>query len=155
MLRPHDNFQLQRTKKSVGRPAISTLKKSHKYHRSAIDLPTAEPYLECTSDGDDYNDSRMTSAKNSIRMQIKSGQQRSTTEKLPSNELVIMSTQKTDSSTEIDSIKNVTEIKEKFNNVAVSELPAIKGSKRHTTWQNMKKYCFTICVFYSLANNFV
>lgn len=140
-------FQLQRTKgKTLGRPTISTLKKSHKYHRSAIDLPTAEPYLECTSDCDDYNESRLTSAKNSIRMQVKSGQRPQTNEKLAptiSNDLVVVSSQKSDSNnTEADSSKSISDVKEKFNNVAVSELPAIKGSKRHTAWQNMKKWVF-------------
>ncbi|XP_031626931.1 cytosolic carboxypeptidase Nna1 [Contarinia nasturtii] len=135
------NKRLQRTKgKMTGRPTISTLKKSHKYHRSAIDLPTAEPYLECTSDCEDYIDSRMTSAKNSFRMQIKTGQRSQINEKPMTNELVIMSTQRSDSNTESpDASKIVSEIKEKFNTIAVSQLPAIKGSKRHSTWQNMKK----------------
>ncbi|XP_055304001.1 cytosolic carboxypeptidase Nna1-like [Sitodiplosis mosellana] len=141
------NKRLQRTKgKTVGRPTIATLKKSHKYHRSAIDLPTAEPYLDCTSDCEDNNESRMTSTKNSFRMQLKCGQRAQTSDKATTttttNELVVISAQKSDSNsnTEPDSCKSVLEIKEKFNNVAVSELPAIKGTKRHSTWQNMKKF---------------
>lgn len=120
------------------------MKKSHKYQRSAIDLPTTEPYLECTSDCDDYNESRLTSAKNSMRMQMKSGQRPQTNEKAvtttTSNDLVVVSSQKSDSNTEPDSSKSILDAKiEKYNNVAVSELPAIKGSKRHTAWHNMKK----------------
>lgn len=148
-------FQLQRTKgKTLGRPTMSTLKKSNKYHRSAIDLPTAEPYLECTSECDDYNESRLTSAKNSIRMhmQMKSGQRFQTNEKsaaaaaamvattvAASNNLVVVSSQKSDSNIEPESSKSILDAKDKYNNVAVSELPAIKGSKRHSAWQNMKK----------------
>lgn len=151
--------QLQRTKgKMSGRPTLSTLKKSHKYHRSAIDLPTAEPYLDCTSDCEDYNENRMTSAKNTFRLQLKSGQRPQTSDKatttttttaIVSNELVVTSAQKSDSNfnTEPDSSKSIVEIKEKFNSVAVSELPAIKGSKRHSTWQNMKKYVVTFIFF--------
>lgn len=137
----HAIFQLQRTKgKMVGRPMISTQKKSHKYHRSAIDLPTAEPYLECTSDCDDYNDSRMTSAKNSFRMHLKSVQRPQTSDKSIQNELVVISSQKTETIIESqDGSKSVTEIKDKFNTVVVSELPAIKGSKRNNAWHNMKK----------------
>lgn len=136
------SFQLQRTKgKTVSRPTVSSLKKSHKYHRCAIDLPTTEPYLECTSDCEDYSEHRMTSAKNTFRLQIKSGQRPQTTiDKITTNELVIISSQKSDSIKEqADCTQLVSEIKEKFNNVAVSELPAIKGSKRHIAWQNMKK----------------
>lgn len=132
--------QLQRTKgKAAGRVTISSLKKSNKYHRSAIDLPTAEPYLDCTSDCDEYNESRLTSAKNSLRMQLKCGQRPQTTDKITSNELVVISSHKPDTNTEPDTVnKSISDGKEKFNNVAVSELPAIKGSKRHT-WHNMKK----------------
>lgn len=123
---------------------ISSLKKSNKYHRSALDLPTAEPYLECTSDCDEFNESHLTSAKNSFRVQSKSGQQQQqqrpqSTEKTSSNELVVVSSLKSDSNTLTDpATKSISDVKEKFNNVAVSELPAIKGSKRHT-WQNMRK----------------
>lgn len=139
---------------------MSSLKKSHKYHRSAIDLPTTEPYLECTSDCDEYTESRSASAKNSFRLQLKSGtsQRLQITEKSSSstNELVVISTtHKTDNTNANDAdnnntttiatttttttTKSISESKEKFNNVAVSELPAIKGSKRHNAWQNMKK----------------
>lgn len=145
------SFQLQRTKgKAASRPTISqSLKKSHKYHRSAIDLPTAEPYLECTSDCEDYSEHRMTSAKNTFRLQIKSGQRvQTTTEKITANELVVIASQKSDLIKEqADSTKSVSEIKEKFNNIAVSELPAIKGSKR-SAWQNMKKW---VSIFGRLA----
>lgn len=135
--------QLQRAKgKTTGRPTISALKKSHKYHRSAIDLPTAEPYLECTSDCEDYNESRLTSSKNSFRMQLKSGHRASAIEKSSSTELVVLASQKSDFEVEPDKAKAIADHKEKFNNVAVSELPAIKGSKRHSAWQNMKKYRF-------------
>lgn len=136
---------MQRTKgKAAVRLTISSLKKSYKYHRSPIDLPTAEPYLECTSDCDEYNESRLTSAKNSFRMQLKSGQQQQqqrlqTTEQTSTYELIVVSSQKSDSNTESEpATKSISDVKEKFNNVAVSELPAIKGSKRHT-WQTMKK----------------
>lgn len=123
---------------------ITSLKKSNKYYRSALDLPTAEPYLECTSDCDENNESHLTSAKNSFRMQLKSGQQQQpqrpmSTEKTSSNELVVVSALKSDSNSGTDAAtKSISDVKEKFNNIAVSELPAIKGSKRHT-WQNMKK----------------
>lgn len=150
------NFQLQRTKgKTVGRPTISSLKKSDKYHRSAIDLPTAEPYLECTSDCDDYSENRLTSTTNSFRMRIKSGQRPQSSDKSIANDLIVVSSQKTDTIIESqECFTSVTEIKEKFNNVAVSELPAIKGSKRHSAWHNMKKYIpfYTHIFFFS---NFV
>lgn len=131
---------MQRTKgKSATRLTLSSLKKSNKYHRSAIDLPTAEPYLDCTSDCDEYNESRLISAKNSLRIHLRGGQRPQTTDKIPSNELVVISTQKTDINTNADNVtKSISDGKEKFNNIAVSELPAIKGSKRHA-WPNMKK----------------
>lgn len=81
-----------------------------------------------------------------MRMQMKSGQRPQTNEKAitttitTSNDLVVVSSQKSDSNTEPDSSKSILDAKiEKYNNVAVSELPAIKGSKRHMAWHNMKK----------------
>lgn len=78
-------------------------------------------------------------------MQLKSGQQQQqqrlqTTEQTSTYELIVVSSQKSDSNTESEpATKSISDVKEKFNNVAVSELPAIKGSKRHT-WQTMKKW---------------
>lgn len=175
--------QLQRTKGKVtgngggggGRMTMSALKKTNRYQRSAIDLPTAEPNLECcTSDCDEYSiEYHSTSAnRNSLRMQLKNGSgpiqprlQMTDTIKTTTNELVVissststtpslLSTQKLCDPTagggaalaveatgsEADTtMKTINDSKEKFHNIAVvSELPAIKGSKRHT-WQNMKK----------------
>lgn len=169
---------------------MSALKKSHKYQRSAIDLPTAEPNLECcTSDCDEYSiEYHSTSAnKSSLRMQLKNSSssgggsgtvaggsggtgtiqprlQMTDTTKTTTNELVVissststttaattptlLSSQKlynsiaaaTTTGNEADTtMRTINDSKEKFPyNIAVSELPAIKGSKRHT-WQNMKK----------------
>lgn len=62
-------------------------------------------------------------------------------EKITANELVVISSQKSDSMIKerADCTKLEFEMKERFNNVAVSELPAIKGSRRHSAWHNMKK----------------
>lgn len=165
--------QLQRTKGKVtgngggGRMSMSALKKTNKYQRSAIDLPTAEPNLECcTSDCDEYSiEYHSTSAnKSSLRMQLKSGSsttiqprlQMTDTIKTTTNELVVISSSTSTTPSllpdptanggaaaagnEADTtMKTINDSKEKFHNIAVvSELPAIKGSKRHT-WQNMKK----------------
>lgn len=165
--------QLQRTKGKVtgngggGRMSMSALKKTNKYQRSAIDLPTAEPNLECcTSDCDEYSiEYHSTSAnKSSLRMQLKNGSgttiqprlQMTDTIKTTTNELVVISSSTSTTPSllpdptanggaaaagnEADTtMKTINDSKEKFHNIAVvSELPAIKGSKRHT-WQNMKK----------------
>lgn len=142
--------QLQRTKgKSVNRPNIATLKKTHKYHRSAIDLPTSEPFLEfcsTTSDCDDYHENRLNqmAKNNNSRIQIKTNNDQHrprTCEKGIPNELIITSsTQKHDSSTADEDGNLITEIKEKFSSVMVSELPAIRGSKRNNSpWLYKKK----------------
>lgn len=169
------NKQLQRTKGKVtgnsgGRMTMSALKKSNKYQRSAIDLPTTEPNLECcTSDCDEYSiEYHSTSAnKSSLRMQLKSGSgggagggtiqprlQMTEATKTTTNELVVISSSTSTTPSLLPSqklsdpaamanesdttMKTINDSKEKFHNIAVSELPAIKGSKRHT-WQNMKK----------------
>lgn len=72
-------------------------------------------------------------------MQLKSGQRSQTTEKVTTNELFVITSQKSDANTEIDTSKTICQIKDKFSGAVVSELPAIKGSKRQSTWQNMKK----------------
>lgn len=131
--------QLQRTKgKTFVRPSISSLKKSYKYQRSAIDLPTAEPYLDCTTDCEDFNESRMTATKNTFRMQFKMGHRSQTNDKSTSNQLIIISAQKSNLNTEPNCSKSMSmDIKENY--VTVPELPAINPSKRHNAWQNMKK----------------
>lgn len=135
-------FQLQRTKgKSINRLTMATLKKSHKYNRSAIDLPTTEPFLEfCASDCDDYHEiHRLNSAKNHLRIHGKPERPR-TSDKGTPNELIITSTQKHELATADEDGNMITEIKEKFSSVMVSELPAIRGSKRNNSpWKNMKK----------------
>lgn len=161
---------------------MSSLRKSHKYQRSAIDLPTTEPNLECcTSDCDEYSMEyhSTTANKSSLRMQLKNGMsggaggsgqprlQMTETIKTTTNELVVISSSSSTSTMTTPSLllskklsdpttaaaaamatvsgnetdtttKTINDSKEKFHNIAVSELPAIKGSKRHT-WQNMKK----------------
>lgn len=123
---------------------MATLKKSNRYHRSAIDLPTTEPFLECcTGDCDDYYENRFNySAKNNnyFRIQLRNDARPRTYEKGIPNELIITSSQKQKSFTADEEGNMITEIKEKFSNVMVSELPAIRGSKRNNIpWQNMKK----------------
>lgn len=137
-------MQLQRTKgKSSNRQNIATLKKEQKYHRSAIDLPTTEPCLEFyASDCDEYIENRLCITKtSSFRAQSKFDQRPRTCEKTIPDELIITSAkQKNDSNT--DSDNNITNIesKERINNAIVSELPAIRGSKRlNNAWHNMKK----------------
>lgn len=136
-------FQLQRTKgQSINRPTMFNLKKSNQYHRLAIDLPTTEPFLEyCASDCDDYHENRLNSAKNNnLRIQLRSDARPRTYEKGIPNELIITSSQKQDTSTADENGYMITEIKEKLSNVMVSELPAIRGSKRNNIpWKNMKK----------------
>lgn len=121
---------------------MATLKKSNRYHRSVIDLPTTEPFLEfCASDCDDYYENRFNSAKiNNLRIQLRSDARSRAYEKGIPNELIITSSQKRESSNADEEGNMITEIKEKFSSVMVSELPAIRGSKRNNIpWQNMKK----------------
>lgn len=122
---------------------MATLKKTHKYHRSAIDLPTTEPFLEfCASDCDDYHEQRcLNSAKNHLRIQMKTERPRTSEKGTLPNELIITSSQKQESSHADEDGNMITKIKEKFSSVMVSELPAIRGSKRNSNspWLNMKK----------------
>lgn len=121
---------------------MATWKKSNRYNRSAIDLPTTEPFLEfCAIDCDEYHENRFNLVKkNNLRIHLRSDTRSRTYEKGIPNELIITSSQKQESSTANEQVNMITEIKEKFSNVMVSELPAIRVSKRNNIqWQNMTK----------------
>lgn len=119
-------------------------------HRSAIDLPTTGPNFDYygTSDYDDYDENRLNTAKSMAKVSIKINsnyeQRPRTSEKEMPNELIIRS-KKSETNADDDSSGTKTDSDaqqicfSKFSNLMVSELPAIKGSKRHITWQNMKR----------------
>lgn len=122
---------------------MATLKKSHKYNRSAIDLPTTEPCLDFYgSDCDEYLENRVCLTKNNFKIQSRGDQRSRTSEKSIPDELIITSAQKIDSDVENENKNNLnTEIKKQFTNAVVSGLPALRGSKslNNSAWFNMRK----------------
>lgn len=130
-------FQLQRTKaKSSSRPSIATLRKTNQYHRSAIDLPTTEPFLECyTSDCDECTENRLCTMKTPLRQSSRADGTAKSTEKGIPDELIITSAKRHESKSD------TTDNDDKCRPSLVDELPAIKGPKRfNSAWSNMKRY---------------
>lgn len=130
-------LQLQRTKaKSTSRPSIATLRKTNQYQRSAIDLPTNEPFLESyTSDCDECGENRLCTMKTPLRQSSRADGTAKSAEKGIPDELIITSAKRHETKSD------TTDNNDKCRLSMVDELPAIKGPKRfNSAWSSMKRY---------------
>lgn len=151
------HFQLRKVKeKTIKRAPTATvrqIKKANAIARPVIELPTTEPDLDCyatVSDLDDDDDivRRSTSAAaiasgKLVRTQHRQLQLNLVEQKMPP-ELTVTGAQQQQqqqkSNDEMIAVAEINRCSDKSGTAAlVSELPSIGRTKRHISWQNIKK----------------